>query len=141
MATNICIAFGLGYTDRWVQTGPDGKGLEAVFNIDSSLAIEQWIVPNDFPVDSSKIPSYFGGKPPGDQGCPVGRYEMRMYQDSSPSGNVHAIRQDAPGSSTWTSKNGRGPRYGGIRDPDAFYRREYHPVGDVTITPWCLRQR
>jgi RHS repeat-associated protein len=129
-----CMAWGLGYNDRWVQ--PNGNGVVA---LRSSGAVDVTVTAN--PVTPSTLPGLYGATwIRASDSCPAGTNKIKIYEDSANGNNWHVQRKDQ-GSNTWTSKNGASSLYTNIRNPDKFYRQQYHPTGNVKITAWCVPRR
>ena len=128
-----CMAWAFGHNDRWMQPGSDGHSIETTMR-DGSVSV----VNTSTPVTPGNLPGFLGGKwIHANQGCPRNTIKLKVYEDSARPYGWHVERKDY-GSRTWTSKNGQSFRYHNIRNPDTFYRQQYHPAGTVTITAWCV---
>ena len=132
-STYNCMAYGLGHEERWMRPGADGHSVETIWPDGTSTFVR-----TTRPVTPGNLPGFVGGRwIHANQTCPTGTYKTKIYEDSANSGNWH-VQRKAYGSRTWTSKNGSSFRFTNIRNPDVFYRQQYHPAGTVIITAWCV---
>jgi len=128
-----CMSWALGHDDRWIQPGDDGHSIKTSWPDGTDVIIEE-----TRPVTPGNLPGFLGGRwIHANQTCPIGTYKIKVYEDSAFADGWHVERKDY-GSRTWTSKNGQSFKYTNIRNPDVFYRQQYHPAGTVTITAWCV---
>ncbi|MBX7062231.1 MAG: hypothetical protein K1X52_11270 [Pyrinomonadaceae bacterium] len=56
---------------------------------------------------------------------PAGYYKLVVFEGKSYL-NTHVMKQESDG--TWSSKNGDGSRFSGIKDANAFYQSAYGPA-------------
>jgi len=119
--TYNCMAWGIGFTDQWVQPGRPS------------------IIPENTP--PNKLPGYYGCKwIKCRQRCECKvEHKVKIYEDSVNPYGWHVQRKDCK--EMWTSKNGSSYFYTNIGDPDTFYREHYEPQGRVRMTCWCCPNR
>ncbi len=107
-----CLAWALGFTDRWVQPRSPNESPNTVFP----------------KFGCKKLKSCEDGLDCKD------RTKVIVFEDPTNAANWHVMRQECSG--TWSSKNGQDSQYFDMPDPEKFYRCKYQPNGEPRKTCW-----
>ena len=147
-----CMAWALGFTDRWIdpiyyRNGGRGGGYREVHDrhYDSSgtelgdtvyFPGGEEFKQNGSPYSMVQVAEAYGAKQSvkvdgvkvtAGEGVatPAGYYKLGVFEGKNYL-NTHVMKQESDG--TWSSKNGDGSRFSGIKDANAFYQSAYGPA-------------
>ena len=147
-----CMAWALGYEDRWISPNYDKNGtihlpgFQEIFGRSSGGKTADSV--QDYPkpivfgdgsfiptpkLNMADIPRYYGGKRDknitADSTVPSGQYKIVIFEDPKNPQYTHVMRQESNG--TWSSKNGEASKWIGIKDPVAFYNTHYNNSNEL----------